>query len=68
MYYTMFGAISAIVVGLIISYLTGGNRGKKVHKDLLSPVIYRFLKDDVSESDYKDGAEMKIVNGVSEKT
>lgn len=44
MYYTLLGSITAIVVGLIVSHLTGTNREKEIHMDLLSPVIYRFLK------------------------
>lgn len=44
MYYTLVGAATAILVGLVVSFLTGGNGGKCVHEDLLSPVIYRFLR------------------------
>lgn len=44
MYYTMIGAIVAIVIGLIVSKLTGANKNRAVERDLLSPVIYRFLK------------------------
>ncbi|RZC38851.1 sodium-coupled monocarboxylate transporter 1-like, partial [Asbolus verrucosus] len=43
MYYTLVGTVAAIVVGVIVSLLTGGNE-KEVHQDLLSPVIYRFLR------------------------
>ncbi|KAJ8940059.1 hypothetical protein NQ314_010893, partial [Rhamnusium bicolor] len=43
MYYTALGTITALMVGLLVSYLTGSNKEKEVHKDLLSPVIYRFL-------------------------
>lgn len=46
MYYTAVGAITAITVGLIVSYITGGNKDKKVHRDLLSPAIYGFLDED----------------------
>ncbi|KAF7285221.1 hypothetical protein GWI33_011544 [Rhynchophorus ferrugineus] len=46
MYYTAVGALAAIVLGIIVSYFTGYNRKKKISKDLLSPVVHRFLKDD----------------------
>lgn len=58
MYYTMVGAVTAIIIGVIVSYLTGKNE-KEVHKDLLSPVIYPFLKK------RKDEVEMKTLNGVN---
>ncbi|XP_045470398.1 sodium-coupled monocarboxylate transporter 2-like [Harmonia axyridis] len=50
MYYTALGTITAISVGLIVSYLSGSNKGKSLSKDLFSPVIYRFLvKEDVTK-------------------
>lgn len=45
MYYTAVGCLTAIIVGIIVSYLSGRNQ-HKVHRDLLSPVIHRFLKDE----------------------
>lgn len=47
MYYTALGCLTAIVVGVIVSYLSGRNK-HKIHRDLLSPVIHRFLKDEQS--------------------
>lgn len=46
MYYTVLGCFTAIIVGVVVSYLSGRNKNKKIHRDLLSPVIYRFLKDE----------------------
>lgn len=43
MYYTALGALTAIIVGALVSYVTGCNGKKQIHKDLLSPVIHRFV-------------------------
>ncbi|XP_030757152.1 sodium-coupled monocarboxylate transporter 2-like isoform X2 [Sitophilus oryzae] len=45
MYYTAIGAFLAIILGLVVSYLTGFNKEKEISRDLLSPVIHRFLKN-----------------------
>ncbi|XP_063914126.1 sodium-coupled monocarboxylate transporter 1-like [Zophobas morio] len=42
MYYTVVGAVVAVVVGYIVSLVTGGTE-KQVHRDLLSPIVHRFL-------------------------
>lgn len=49
MYYTPLGTITAIVLGLIVSYLTGHNKNKKIDDNLLSPFVLYFRKD-VSEN------------------
>lgn len=43
MYYTLVGCATAVIIGLFISYITGGNKDKKLDKSLFSPVIHRFL-------------------------
>ncbi|KAJ3656756.1 hypothetical protein Zmor_015805 [Zophobas morio] len=53
MYYTMVGAVTAIVVGFVVSLLTGGG-GKRIHRDLLSPVVHGFLKPESAAEDDKD--------------
>lgn len=58
MYYTMVGTVTAIIVGVLVSYLTGKNK-KEIHRDLFSPVIHPFLKQ------RNDEVEMKNMNGVS---
>ncbi|XP_018569275.1 sodium-coupled monocarboxylate transporter 1-like [Anoplophora glabripennis] len=45
MYYTALGTVTALTVGLLVSYLTGSNKGKKIHKDLISPAVYRFMRE-----------------------
>lgn len=45
MYYTALGTVTALTVGLLVSYLTKSNKGKKIHKDLISPVVYRFMHE-----------------------
>ncbi|XP_017784798.1 PREDICTED: sodium-coupled monocarboxylate transporter 1-like [Nicrophorus vespilloides] len=49
MYYTALGAIVAIIIGILVSYLTGCNKNRLIHKDLLSPVVHRFLPEQKSE-------------------
>ncbi|KAJ8917414.1 hypothetical protein NQ315_005460 [Exocentrus adspersus] len=48
MYYCGLGAVTAFTVGLLVSYLTGSNKNKKIHRDLISPVVYRFIDDGAS--------------------
>lgn len=42
-YYTLVGCATVLIVGLIVSYLTGGNGDRKLDKSLFTPVIHRFL-------------------------
>lgn len=51
MYYTALGTVTAITVGLLVSYLTGRNRNRKVHRDLISPVVYRFMEVEEANGD-----------------
>jgi hypothetical protein len=44
-WYTLLGMATAIVVGLIVSFLTGARDPREVHRDLLAPTIYRFLPE-----------------------
>lgn len=50
MYYTLVGAFTAIAVGILVSFATGGNK-KAVHRNLLSPVIHKLLaKPEISNT------------------
>ncbi|KAJ8982518.1 hypothetical protein NQ317_018559 [Molorchus minor] len=60
MYYTALGTVTAIVAGLIVSYLTGANKGKKINTDLLSPVIHRFLDRKMKEINMNGNSDGKI--------
>lgn len=62
MYYTALGAITAILTGIIISWLTGCNKGKVTHRDLLSPVIHRFLSQDKCDSDVVSKDDVIVLN------
>lgn len=42
-YYTMIGAMVVVLVGFVVSVLTGPNDPKTMNKDLLSPAIHGFL-------------------------
>lgn len=41
--YTMIGVATAIIVGMVVSFLTKPNNSEDVDPDLLTPVIHRFL-------------------------
>ncbi|XP_023726534.1 sodium-coupled monocarboxylate transporter 1 isoform X2 [Cryptotermes secundus] len=45
--YTMIGVATAIIVGLVVSFLTKPNNSEDVDPDLLTPVIHRFLPSKV---------------------
>ncbi|KAK4878994.1 hypothetical protein RN001_007140 [Aquatica leii] len=51
MYYTATGLITTVAVGLVVSFLTGCNKGQNIHTNLLSPVIHRFVNKHSSNSD-----------------
>lgn len=40
------GLFTVIIVGSIVSYLTGGRKLEKIDPELISPVIHRFLPSD----------------------
>ncbi|XP_024083167.1 sodium-coupled monocarboxylate transporter 1-like [Cimex lectularius] len=60
-YYSFIGCTVVMVVGLVVSYLTGPNKIGDVNRKLLSPLIYGLLPKEV-ENDYK-GVPLKPVNG-----
>jgi hypothetical protein len=39
----MIGVATAIIVGLVVSFLTKPNNSEDVDPDLITPVIHRFL-------------------------
>ncbi|XP_014260294.1 sodium-coupled monocarboxylate transporter 2-like isoform X2 [Cimex lectularius] len=43
LYYTLIGMVIALVVGMVVSYLTGFNDPKKMDKNLFAPAIQRFI-------------------------
>lgn len=44
-YYVPTGCLIALIVGLIVSYITGLNDPAKLNRNLMSPVIHRFLPE-----------------------
>uniref|UniRef100_A0A146KR03 Sodium-coupled monocarboxylate transporter 2 n=2 Tax=Lygus hesperus TaxID=30085 RepID=A0A146KR03_LYGHE len=56
-YYSMLGSLIVVVVGLVVSFLTGFNRLSDVNPDLLSPLVHPLLprkaKGDVKEVKFK---------------
>lgn len=44
-YYATFGSLVTLIVGLIVSYVTGPNKISDVDRRLLSPVIHGLLPE-----------------------
>nr|CAD7595853.1 unnamed protein product [Timema genevievae] len=65
LWYSIIGTLTAIIVGLIVSFMTGPRDPKSIDPDLLSPVIHRFLPRMTNkfsrdqEHQQKDGTEMQ---------
>nr|CAD7449788.1 unnamed protein product [Timema bartmani] len=65
LWYSIIGTLTAIIVGLIVSFMTGPRDPRSIDPDLLSPVIHRFLprmsnkfsRDQGHQQ--KDGTEMQ---------
>ncbi|XP_068084240.1 sodium-coupled monocarboxylate transporter 2 [Anabrus simplex] len=55
LWYTALGTSTAIIVGLIVSFLTGPNDPKNVDPKLLTPVIHRFLPTKMRRREVDDG-------------
>jgi hypothetical protein len=43
MWYSLIGVATAMIVGMVVSFLTNPNSAEDVDSDLLTPVIHRFL-------------------------
>ncbi|KAL7298032.1 hypothetical protein TKK_0009039 [Trichogramma kaykai] len=56
LWYTWVGFLTAIGVGLIVSWISGPNKYKPEDKKLYTPVIHRFLADEQKEI----SSELKI--------
>lgn len=79
LWYSLVGLIITMVLGLLVSWMTGGNKYKNVDKKLYTPLIHRFLTDTVIYQVIKmrviqkndvllvlflqNGKEMKAMNG-----
>lgn len=51
-FYTCFGTVVQIVVGLVVSWITGFNDLKEVNPDLITPVMHWVLpKQPISEKE-----------------
>ncbi|CAK9832019.1 Sodium-coupled monocarboxylate transporter 2 [Anthophora retusa] len=61
LWYTWVGFLTAILLGLVVSWITGPNKRQPGDENLYTPVVRRFLRVTEQES----GAELdKIVNSV----
>lgn len=43
LYFNVLGCFTVIVVGLVVSFLTGATSPGELHPDLLSPVVHWIL-------------------------
>ncbi|KAK5642168.1 hypothetical protein RI129_008335 [Pyrocoelia pectoralis] len=59
-FYTLIGCVLTIISGLVISYFTRHDKSP-VPKELLSPVVYPFLRRKKIKTDYKIGMEMEEI-------
>lgn len=69
MYYTALGTVTAILVGVLVSWLSGCNKNKTIHIDLFSPIIHRFIKqndcdvvDNNKQTDCNNSNEIQLRN------
>ncbi|GLV41355.1 brother of rumpel [Carabus blaptoides fortunei] len=53
MYYTPIGALTVLIVGMSVSFITGCNKNKVLDKNLFSPLIHRFIREN-KKSNIKD--------------
>ncbi|KAJ4443728.1 hypothetical protein ANN_05505 [Periplaneta americana] len=60
MWYTLIGVVTAITVGLVVSFLTQPNRPQDVNTDLLTPVIHRFLPSKEKRIELQDYKQVKL--------
>lgn len=58
LWYTLIGVLTAISVGLLVSFMTGANKPQDVDPRLLSPAIRRFIS-------YEPKHKQKFVQGES---
>lgn len=65
MYYTLVGFSVVLIVGNFVSYLTGGNKNKKLHKSLFTPVIHKFLlEDEVIDKNCSEKKNSIVMNNI----
>ncbi|XP_063224315.1 sodium-coupled monocarboxylate transporter 2-like [Bacillus rossius redtenbacheri] len=59
LWYNLIGTLTVLVVGLAVSFLTGPVDPRDVSRDLLTPVIHRFLPEEASRRHKQNGAELQ---------
>lgn len=65
LWYTLIGVLTAISVGLAVSFLTGANKAQDVDPRLLSPIIRRFVSCDTAKQN--KGGESHELKSVQKK-
>lgn len=60
MWYTLFGALITIFVGLIVSFVTGANNPRKIDSKLLAPFVRRLLGTENGKREEPLGTEDDI--------
>lgn len=73
LYYVPLGSILGVIIGLVASYVTGGNDTEKLDPRLISPIARRFLSKKKYEfvntkDDYKPVTQELKMSQISTKT
>jgi len=62
MWYALIGVVTAITVGMVVSFLTKPNSVEDVDSDLLTPVIHRFLPSKAKHIELHTHKQVSHVN------
>ncbi|XP_034186765.2 sodium-coupled monocarboxylate transporter 2 [Osmia lignaria lignaria] len=65
LWYTWVGFLTAILVGLFVSWISGANKRKQGDEKLYAPVIRRFLSDASLRTKQQENTEMENVNATN---
>ncbi|XP_059468278.1 sodium-coupled monocarboxylate transporter 2-like [Neocloeon triangulifer] len=60
LYLTVIGFVTMVLIATLVTLITGPNDPRKVHRDLLSPLVHRFLP--LADKDDEPVAETLLVN------
>jgi hypothetical protein len=64
MWYALIGVVTAITVGMVVSFLTKPNSVGDVDSDLLTPVIHRFLPSKAKHIELHTHKQVSHVNSI----
>jgi len=67
MWYTLIGVLTAIIIGLIVSFLTGANKPQDIDPRLLCPFIRRFISYEAKHKQKFSQGESHELKSVQKK-